>query len=246
MAVKFYLPDGARTDIVALSLPCFFVRTPEDFLVFTRRASPIRRPEPLEMPATGSARTPRRCPPSRPRSARTRRRATPPAVQLDPRVPLDRRRRRRRAACATAWSPRRASGRCRTEEAKAARPRLPAGGDRSAAAERVPRCVVIVAEEGDAVDDPTVAWPDERERVEVGRLELTGPETERERGDDVLVFDPMRVTDGIERRATTRSCTSGRGRTGVGRRGGRARPRRLRLGRAPGPARGSAGRSGGR
>src|SRR5919204_6723755 len=36
LAVKFYLPDGSKTDIVALSLPCFFVRTPEDFLDFTR------------------------------------------------------------------------------------------------------------------------------------------------------------------------------------------------------------------
>src|SRR3954468_12893745 len=35
MAVKFYLPDGATTDIVGLSLPVFFVRTPEEFLEFT-------------------------------------------------------------------------------------------------------------------------------------------------------------------------------------------------------------------
>src|SRR3954463_5758662 len=42
LAVKFYLPDGSKTDIVALSLPCFFVRTPEDFLEFTR----LRKPDP--------------------------------------------------------------------------------------------------------------------------------------------------------------------------------------------------------
>src|SRR5919106_1624679 len=36
MAVKFYLPDGGKTDIVGLTLPCFFVRTPEDFLSFTK------------------------------------------------------------------------------------------------------------------------------------------------------------------------------------------------------------------
>src|SRR5205814_6423194 len=35
MAVKFYLPDGSTTDIVALSLPVFFVRNPEEFLEFT-------------------------------------------------------------------------------------------------------------------------------------------------------------------------------------------------------------------
>ena len=42
LAVKFYLADGSKTDIVALSLPCFFARTPEDFLAFTR----ARKPDP--------------------------------------------------------------------------------------------------------------------------------------------------------------------------------------------------------
>jgi catalase len=60
------------------------------------------------------------------------------------------------------------------------------------------RLLVVIADESDPVDDPTVAFPDERERVEVGRLVLDGPELEREQGDDVLVFDPVRVIDGIE------------------------------------------------
>src|SRR3954453_6203958 len=42
LAVKFYLPDGSKTDVVALSVPCFFVRTPDDFLDFTR----LRKPDP--------------------------------------------------------------------------------------------------------------------------------------------------------------------------------------------------------
>ncbi|MBV9472810.1 MAG: hypothetical protein JO206_07565, partial [Solirubrobacterales bacterium] len=37
-----------------------------------------------------------------------------------------------------------------------------------------------------------------RRRERVGTFELTGLETERETGDDVLVFDPSRVSDGIE------------------------------------------------
>jgi catalase len=45
MAVKFYLPDGSRTDIVTLSLPAFFARTPEELLLFNE----ARRPD----PATG-------------------------------------------------------------------------------------------------------------------------------------------------------------------------------------------------
>jgi catalase len=42
MAVKFHLPDGSSTDIVSLTLPVFFVRTPEAFLEFLR----AQRPDP--------------------------------------------------------------------------------------------------------------------------------------------------------------------------------------------------------
>src|SRR6266581_3596100 len=57
---------------------------------------------------------------------------------------------------------------------------------------------VQIAEDGDAVDDPSIPWPEERPRVTMGRLEITGLAHDREQGDDVLVFDPTRVTDGIE------------------------------------------------
>ncbi len=57
---------------------------------------------------------------------------------------------------------------------------------------------IQIAEPGDRVDDPSAAWPKERRRVTVGTLRVTGLDTEREQGDDVLVFDPTRVTDGIE------------------------------------------------
>jgi catalase len=60
------------------------------------------------------------------------------------------------------------------------------------------RLEVIVAEPGDVVDDPSEVWPAERERVDAGTVALTGPDRERETGDDVLVFDPTRVVDGIE------------------------------------------------
>lgn len=40
MAVKFHLPDGSSTDIVSLTLPVFFVKTPEDFLAFLETQHP--------------------------------------------------------------------------------------------------------------------------------------------------------------------------------------------------------------
>ncbi len=53
---------------------------------------------------------------------------------------------------------------------------------------------VQIAGPGDDADDPSSVWPEERERVIVGTLEVTAP---CEEGDD-YVFDPTRVTDGIE------------------------------------------------
>jgi catalase len=55
-----------------------------------------------------------------------------------------------------------------------------------------------IAAADDPVDDPTVAWPSERKTVAAGTLELTGLDPERESGGEVVVFDPARVTDGIE------------------------------------------------
>lgn len=42
MAVKFHLPGGETTDMVSLTLPVFFVKTPEDFLEFLE----AQRPDP--------------------------------------------------------------------------------------------------------------------------------------------------------------------------------------------------------
>ncbi len=57
---------------------------------------------------------------------------------------------------------------------------------------------VQIAESGDPVDDPTRSWPGSRRRVDVGTFEIIERETGREQGGDILVFDPTRVTDGIE------------------------------------------------
>jgi catalase len=56
---------------------------------------------------------------------------------------------------------------------------------------------VQVAGPSDSTVDPSAAWQS-TQIVTVGALEITGLETEREHGGDIVVFDPMRVTDGIE------------------------------------------------
>lgn len=57
------------------------------------------------------------------------------------------------------------------------------------------RLEVQVADDSDNPNDPSDVWPDDRERVTVGTLEVTAVDDE---ADDGIVFDPMRVTDGIE------------------------------------------------
>jgi catalase len=192
MAVKFYLPDGAKTDIVALTLPCFFVRTPEDFLEFTRARKDPERLMPDWLGAHPEALT-----------------AIQAALSAAP--PLS------YATCAYnsihsyrwidadggsrfvryRWEPEAGEQTLSPEDAKA-RGRDYLQEDLLARGEMAFRLTAIVATEEDAVDDPTVAWPEEREQVEVGRLVVEGPELERERDGDILVFDPTRVIDGIE------------------------------------------------
>ena len=55
-----------------------------------------------------------------------------------------------------------------------------------------------LAQEGDQTTDPSRSWPDDREWADLGTITITGRDETRERGDDVLVHDPMRLTDGIE------------------------------------------------
>jgi catalase len=56
---------------------------------------------------------------------------------------------------------------------------------------------VQIGAHGDSTVDPSKPWHSDQ-IVTVGTLEITGVETEREHGGDIVVFDPMRVTDGIE------------------------------------------------
>lgn len=199
LAVKFYLPDGSKTDIVMLSLPCFFARTPEDFLAFTR----VRKPDPetgeLDFEKVGAwlGEHPEAVP------------AIQSAMSVDPPESYATiaynsiHSFRWTAADGTArWVRYRlepeAGERTITEAEARARGRDYLQEEILARDAAVFRYLVVIAGDDDAVNDPTVAWPAERETVEVGRLELSGPDLEREQGDDVLVFDPTRVTDGID------------------------------------------------
>jgi catalase len=199
LAIKLTLPSGGRTDIVCVSSPRFPVRTPQAFIDLIRaqgsgRLAPFRtfafvarHPEALRnLPVLAPTLVPRES------------YAGITYYGLHAFKWLD-------AEGGERWvryvmrpefeaakvSPRDAKARSADYLQHELRGRLAAGGVRFT-------FEVVIAEPGDKTNDPSAAWPHERRTVEVGTLELTGPDLTRERDGDILVFDPTRVIDGIE------------------------------------------------
>ncbi len=199
LAVKFYLPDGERTDIVAQTAPRFPVHTPEAFLELLLAQKPgpsmawkmpvffARHPEAIGgLPANLKALRP-------PESY-----ATVPyyAIHAYRFLNAD----DSASYVRYTWQPGAAEQRIGLREAKRRGRDYLTDEIRSRIAGGPVRFTLQlqIAGPGDNVDDPASVWPTERRRVNAGTLELTGLETERETGGDVLVFDPTRVVDGIE------------------------------------------------
>ncbi len=201
MAIKFYLPDATTTDIVAISLPAFFARTPDDLLAFNeaRRVDPeTGRPDmdrlgvylaahPEAMPALNAAIShPIPC---------SYALVTYHGLHTFGFVAADAGVRYGRYHLV----PEEALTNLADEEAAT----RDADYLRDELAERLARQAAVfhvrvqLADDGDALDDPTAPWPDDRDVVELGRLSVTGLAFDRERDGDVLVFDPTRMTEGI-------------------------------------------------
>jgi catalase len=203
MAVKLYLPDGTTTDLVCLTLPVFFVRTAADFLAFVR----ARRPDPetgqpdferlgallAEHPETAAALQLVLPTLTAPVSYATCAYNSLHAFWLVD-AGGDRRAVRYR------FEPDAGVAALDDEQAQAAAPDYLQRDvrDRLASGTIGFTLLAVLAEPGDPLDDPTAPWPAERERVPLGRLELDGLDTTRGHDGDVLVFDPTRVTAGIE------------------------------------------------
>jgi catalase len=199
LAVKFYLPDGSRTDMVAVTTPRFVSRTPEGFVeMLAAQGSGIaaawklpavfaRHPEMLRnFPALAPSLRP------------------PPSYGAVPYHGqhafkwVDARGGERFVRYT--WQPEASEAKISLREARArGRDYLSEELDRRLASGPIRFTLEVqLAASGDPTDDPSRAWPETRRRVRVGMLELTGHDNERETGGDVLVFDPTRVTDGIE------------------------------------------------
>jgi catalase len=199
MAVKMYLPDGSRTDIVAVTSPLFPTRTPEGFvdLIEAQSAGPAAA---LKMPLFFARHReallnfPKLAPTLRPPTSYAG--VTYHGIHAFKWIDADGGERyvryrllpEHKVQLLAPWQARR---RDRDFLQKEIRERLEQGPFRFG-------LEVQIAAPGDRINDPSAAWPKDRQRVQAGTFEVTEPETEREQGDDVLVFDPVRLTDGIE------------------------------------------------
>ena len=202
MATKFHLPGGGTTDIVALTLPVFFVRTPEDFLEFTRAQKPDpetgkpdlakieafvnEHPETQQAIAFSMFEQPRAC------YSKCRYFSIHAFKWIDPEGGERFVRYR--------WEPE-AGEATITEDESRARDRHYLREELTKRLSDGPVAFTLdlqLAGEGDDPTDPTVMWPENREIVTAGRLEITGLVEDQEEGCEALVFDPTRVTDGIE------------------------------------------------
>jgi len=60
------------------------------------------------------------------------------------------------------------------------------------------RLFAQVAEAGDAVDDPTAVWPDERSRILLGTIRLKQPVKDQAAAQKAIMFSPLNLQAGIE------------------------------------------------
>jgi catalase len=198
MAVKFFLPDGSRTDIAAQTVPRFPVSTPDDFIELIRlnsgSASRLWRLPLFLARHRGITKTLKA-------NAETLR---PPSsyagisyygVHAFKWIDAQGGHRYVRYR----WAPNKEEPRLAALEARNRGPNYLQEDLRTRVEKgqvKFSLCLQLAAG-GDPVDDPAAVWPEERETVIAGTLRVTALETEYEQS-NVLVFDPVRVTDGIE------------------------------------------------
>jgi catalase len=201
--VKLRLEGGEETDILAVTTPAFIVKTPEEFLELLRLREPDSETGQPDMEKLGAFLG------KHPEAG--------PAVQeqLESRPPV--------SYATTAYNslhaykliapdgterwvrwhfhPEAGEATIDDDDEVGALDRDYLQQEIAARLEGGPVAFVLqaaVAADGDPIDDPTQAWPDQRETLDMGRLEITAPTSDRDRDGDVLVFDPTRVADGVE------------------------------------------------
>jgi catalase len=199
MAVKFSLPDGSKTDLVVLSFNGFPVATAEefrDFLVAIAASGPdAPKPTAIEtfLGAHPAAKNFVEAPKPQPVSY-----ATLPYFGINSFKFTN----AKGAATFGRYQLRPVAGEhFLTEEQLATM-----GPDylSTEIRERVRRgpakfkLLVQVAEKDDKIDDPTIAWPDSRKKIELGTITITKAVPDSQTAEKKLLFMPGALVPGIE------------------------------------------------
>jgi catalase len=203
MATSFRLPGGGATDIVAITIPVFFVRTAEDFLEFVRARKPDPETGEMDMEKVGAFVAAH--PETQAALGLILPTLVPPASYAECAYNSlhafaftndagERRFGRYR------WEPEAGERNLSDEEIETKGPDYLQDeiADRLAGGAVGFTLHVRLAEGDDALEDPTVPWPEDRPTITLGTMQLTEVNAEAEVGDELIVFDPTRVTDGIE------------------------------------------------
>ena len=199
MAVRFHLPDGGRTDIVANAFNGFAVATGEEFLAFLKAVAASGKDAPKPTPLD-------RFLEAHPRARRvvTAPKPVPASFATEPYYGVN-------AFEFTNSEGKARLGRYRllteagakflSAEEAAKRPRdflIDELGERLARGPARFRIVVQLAGAGDKTDDAPEVWPDDRPTVELGVLSVTGKVADSDAAQRALAFDPLHLVDGIE------------------------------------------------
>jgi catalase len=203
MAVKFHLLDGEATDIVSVPLVVFFARNAEDFLEMTRARVPdpeTGQPDPeklgaylAEHPEAGVALQkgiPKLAPTTSFATSDYRALHAFGLVDADDGVHWGR----------YTWEPEEGPDYLTDEQRETADRDYLQEEIRQRLADGIARFTLefTLANEGDPLEDPTVEWEGDHRVVELGELEVISVDEEAETPGAPIVFDPMRLTDGIE------------------------------------------------
>jgi catalase len=199
MAIKFHLPDGMDTDIVAQSYDGFPVRTAEEFLVFVRALA-------ASGPGVSSPTLLANFLASHPQAKRFVEAPKPAPASFATEsyygVNAFRFTNRDGASRNVRYRVRAEAGEEHLDAAEAAR--RPGSFLFDELAERLFRgparfrLLVQLADNGDPVDDGSLPWPEERRQVELGTIAVFSQVADSAAAERRLLFDPARLVDGIE------------------------------------------------
>ena len=202
MATKLR-PEGAgEWDIIAVGPPVFVARTVEDFLELLRLRRPDAETGKPDMAALGEYLGRH---PEAQLSIQSALGAEPPASYVTVPYHSPHAFRLRDSGGGETWvrwrwRPEADEERLSDEDARARgrhhlRDEL---SERLASAPAAMELVFQIRGEGDSLTDPTELWPEERETLVAGRLEISSMIDDPERDGHIEVFDPTRLPDGIE------------------------------------------------